>query len=403
MKKFLSIVLICILALSLCAPAFADNVLRPGDKGEGVKVAQRLLKSYGYYLGSVDGSYGKATTSAVRKFQLYNNLTVDGKIGPKTNAVLTSGNAVSAPKNDDETVTDVEALQTLLKAYGYYNGKIDNVFGSGTEKALRAFQKANDLLEDGKLGPATIAALLSGNAVCAPVTQKGQEAEIVKHIQQRLAHYGYYTGKIDGVFGTGTIAATKVFQKANGLKVDGAVGEETLAKLNSDDAVYKTLADDKDELGKYPILRKNANNEYVKQAQSLLKTLDYYKGEVDGLYDDETIKAVKAYQKAVGLTADGKVGPKTWAKLLNLDPGVIPTPVPKPDDGVMRPGDEGDDVKALQLKLNTLGAKLKVDGKYGTKTTKAVSDFQKANGLKVDGKAGPLTMAKIDAKLAELK
>ncbi|WP_244617000.1 peptidoglycan-binding protein, partial [Starkeya nomas] len=53
----------------------------------------------------------------------------------------------------------------------------------------------------------------------------------------------------------------------------------------------------------------------------------------------------------------------------------------------------------LQEKLVQLGYDIKVDGRYGPKTTEAVTAYQKANGLKVDGIAGDITMASIAARL----
>lgn len=57
-------------------------------------------------------------------------------------------------------------------------------------------------------------------------------------------------------------------------------------------------------------------------------------------------------------------------------------------------------VRSVQTKANRLGAKLAVDGKDGPATQAWVRGFQKANGLNADGIAGPLTVSKIDAKLA---
>ncbi len=53
-----------------------------------------------------------------------------------------------------------------------------------------------------------------------------------KEIQQRLKDLGYYNGAIDGVLGSGSVAAIKAFQRDNGLKADGIVGAKTAAKLN---------------------------------------------------------------------------------------------------------------------------------------------------------------------------
>lgn len=62
------------------------NVLKRGDKGEQVKTLQRLLISMKYSCGikGVDGSFGKATLSAVEKYQKKNGLLVDGIVGANT-------------------------------------------------------------------------------------------------------------------------------------------------------------------------------------------------------------------------------------------------------------------------------------------------------------------------------
>ncbi len=55
--------------------------------------------------------------------------------------------------------------------------------------------------------------------------------EDTRGVQQALKKAGYYKGKVDGVFGPATAKAVRRFQKANGLKSDGIVGRNTLAKL----------------------------------------------------------------------------------------------------------------------------------------------------------------------------
>lgn len=52
-----------------------------------------------------------------------------------------------------------------------------------------------------------------------------------KQVQQKLKDYGFYKGKIDGIFGPQTRTAVRNFQKAWGLKVDGIVGTQTLKAL----------------------------------------------------------------------------------------------------------------------------------------------------------------------------
>jgi HK97 family phage prohead protease len=61
-------------------------------------------------------------------------------------------------------------------------------------------------------------------------------------------------------------------------------------------------------------------------------------------------------------------------------------------------GEGGKRVSDLQARLNQLGFKLKVDGKFGPATLAAVRAFQKAHGLKVDGLVGPKTTAALRGK-----
>lgn len=59
----------------------------------------------------------------------------------------------------------------------------------------------------------------------------GSTGDTVTEIQTRLKRWGYYTGDIDGIYGSRTTAAVKKFQDKNGLVVDGIVGDKTLAAL----------------------------------------------------------------------------------------------------------------------------------------------------------------------------
>ena len=59
-------------------------VLKQGAKNDSVKALQILLNGYGYSCGSVDGSFGPKTLSAVKAYQAANKLTVDGSVGPAT-------------------------------------------------------------------------------------------------------------------------------------------------------------------------------------------------------------------------------------------------------------------------------------------------------------------------------
>lgn len=60
------------------------DTLRKGSKGEQVKTLQRLLKAFGYSLGSVDGDFGTKTEKALVKFQKKEGLVQDGICGKQT-------------------------------------------------------------------------------------------------------------------------------------------------------------------------------------------------------------------------------------------------------------------------------------------------------------------------------
>ena len=65
----------------------------------------------------------------------------------------------------------------------------------------------------------------------ADLYKKGSRGDTVSEIQTRLKNWGYYSGAVDGLYGSRTEAAVRWFQQKNGLSVDGQVGDQTLAAL----------------------------------------------------------------------------------------------------------------------------------------------------------------------------
>ena len=116
---------------------------------------------------------------------------------------------------------------------------------------------------------------------------------------------------------------------------------------------------------------------------------------VDGNFGAGTLTAVKAYQSAHSLSADGIVGPLTKQELDSTSssaPGPISlTSSSCPTD--ISEGQISGCVTQLQQLLNAHGASLTVDGNFGAGTFAAVESFQSAHGLSVDGIVGPSTKA----------
>ena len=69
------------------------------------------------------------------------------------------------------------------------------------------------------------------NAEVQALSKYGSRGEEVKQIQTKLKRWGYYSGNIDGIYGSGTLAAVKKFQQKNKLKVDGIAGKQTLEAM----------------------------------------------------------------------------------------------------------------------------------------------------------------------------
>jgi murein DD-endopeptidase MepM/ murein hydrolase activator NlpD len=125
----------------------------------------------------------------------------------------------------------------------------------------------------------------------------------------------------------------------------------------------------------------------VAAAQVALHALSLYGGSIDGVAGPATKSAVRAFQRRKGLTVDGVVGPQTRRALGRRG---------RPSFGsrVMKPGDRGWDVAALQFLLTRRGfSPGGIDGGFGFGTGTAVRRFQSSAGLTADGLVGPATLA----------
>lgn len=60
------------------------------------------------------------------------------------------------------------------------------------------------------------------------LSKYGSRGSEVRAIQEKLKRWGYYSGNVDGIYGSQTVTAVKKFQKKNGLQVDGIAGTKTL-------------------------------------------------------------------------------------------------------------------------------------------------------------------------------
>lgn len=209
------------------------RILKRGDTGSDVKLAQTALERAGYDPGAVNGVFGAQTERAVKQFQRVLGAKEDGIIGPVTWKYLEP----FANEPDPEVLrrgsrgNAVKMLQNALKAAGYDPGTIDGLFGTKTQAALKAYQKKAGLPETGVADAATWLAIAPFFDYSDVYLRRGDRGMLVMILQNALKNAGFTPGTIDGVFGPRTLAALTAFQKDKGLVADGVAGPKTFAKL----------------------------------------------------------------------------------------------------------------------------------------------------------------------------
>jgi peptidoglycan hydrolase-like protein with peptidoglycan-binding domain len=226
---------------------------------------------YGKFTGYVMKKYVKASGSVASSSSSSAKNSSSSSVSSKIKAL---GAAPGIMRPGDRN-SDVKKLQQALQILGHYNGKIDSDYGSGTQAAVKAYQKSKGLTADGYAGERTIKSIFGSCNPKSMTTQakpgssagsssgktettaaskyptvksikeigsvpatsrKGDSGTKVVKLQQALECLGYYSGTIDGDYGDGTYKAVKKFQQKRGMKADGIAGESTIRVLFGEDA-----------------------------------------------------------------------------------------------------------------------------------------------------------------------
>lgn len=163
-------------------------IIKSGSQGVAVSELQAALKLLGYYSGSVDGTYSETTAIAVSRFQRAAGLNVDGIVGTAT----------------------WERLFPLTPPT------------SPSPTSARSAESATNT------SPATAP---ESPGVDLPTLKLGMRGPAVFWLQKRLQATGFFTGNVDGVFGSDTELAVKAAQRNYRLNPDGVVGGSTWRAL----------------------------------------------------------------------------------------------------------------------------------------------------------------------------
>ncbi len=214
--------------------------------------------------------------------------------------------------------------------------------------------------------------------------KEGDEGDDVSTLQYRLKDLYYLTSDATGVYDAATAAAVKSFQEDFSLDATGEADTKTQSLLFA---------------AQYRPLKKGCIGDDVKELQTRLTVLGYYKGKVSGEYLEATEEAVRAYQEANGEDATGIADVDTLAILLQAseessetaDAGTVMQGTVAYTERLAK-GSTGTLVKQLQTRLTELGYYSgPISGNFLGKTMTAVKTLQKQNGVTVDGIVGEVT------------
>ncbi|MBP5973628.1 peptidoglycan-binding protein [Brasilonema sp. CT11] len=312
-------------------------------------------------------------------------------------SVLSGVSSALALENGDRGPS-VKTLQQQLKAAGFYQASVTQVYDTETEAGVRRFQRAAGLDVNGVAGSVTLEKLenwrtsnqtsqatkistrneqirttssenqsVTNKRRSSNILQKGDEGEDVRVLQERLRIAGFYTGNATKVFGPITEEAVKRFQEAYNLAPDGVVGSETQAKLptlsigyGEDSPTNQPTTGEK--------LRLGDRGEAVRILQEQLISAGYLQGEPNGYFGPNTADAVRRFQEDNYLAASGIAGPTTRAKLYSMA-NDAPT--------------SGDfNVLEIQRRLREQGFyKGALNGVMGDETKKAIRQAQQFYGI----------------------
>lgn len=261
---------------------------------DSMKRIQKALSAHGQEVALEDGVARESLVTSIKNFQREKGLSVDGQVGPVTAAFLFAGDGQDGttdafPLSKGSRGSNVLYLQYGLRILCINPNGTDGVFGKGTESAVNRYKKKHGKPEDGKVDTATWEIMRSE----------------LREIQQGLRNRGYYNGPLDGIATETVYNGVLKFQKDFHMTADGMVGKNTKLVLLEKGDGSGTLSN---------VLRPGSSGSLCRYLQQMLRAMAY-QVEVNGIYDEKTQLAVKAFQEKNGLGADAICGSKTWKSL----------------------------------------------------------------------------------------
>lgn len=229
------------------------------------------------------------------------------------------------------------------------------------------------------------------------LVMSGDSGSQVRQVQERLQELGYFNSNVTGNFGGLTQEAVIRFQRDAGLSADGIVGPKTLAALGLgiispplDTGNGGNTGYNRNLIG----LGRGDSGPGVSDLQRRLQALGYFNQQPTGNFGSITENAVVRLQQDYNIAATGLVTEATLALLnsgLNSGQDVIFPGT------TLREGQYGQEVEALQQRLQTLGFYQGViTGYFDALTAVAVQQFQRSQGIPATGVATSTTLVALN-------
>lgn len=287
----------------------SGTTLRLNSQGTAVSQMQTDLKQLGYYYADITGKFGEKTEAAVKEFQKDKKLVADGVAGTKTleaisAAITAAGGSSSSGLSGlkiGSTGDRVRQMQQDLTALGYYYGDISGHYGTLTQAAVKKFQKAKGITQDGIAGTTTLNAInaaLGGSSVSSSSSsalREGDESSAVLDLQTMLKELGYYYGDLTGSFGSLTKRAVRQFQDDNDLTVDGIAGTKTMSLLRTMTGNTTSDSVSAGSVSSYSVAEKDSYFEINQDGVRLRSTYSLTSAAKTTMDEGKAVKATRKY------------------------------------------------------------------------------------------------------------
>lgn len=354
--------------------AFVKKLQYNKSKGEEVKLVQTRLTELGYYSGNISGNFLGHTRNAVKAFQQQNALSVDGIVGENTWNVLFNDPDVRAATDDPKPTPEPTPVPFAITVD--VNNQVTTVYGRDENGDYTVVVRQMLCSTGTRKNPSDIGTFtLNGRtARWCYFTEWGSHAQYWTRINSSIAFHSVIYNTVNtmdlsvksyknlgkrashGCIRLTVADAKWIYNNCGAgtvvtIRDDMPADPELRAALKLPSLNTKNMlpyvtpqptAEPDYRAGAMPpqpfrTLKVKSSGEDVYWMQRKLTDLGYYSGKCSGTFLAGTQNAVKAFQKANGLSATGTADVKTLNLLYAEELSATPTPEVAADDRTPEP------------------------------------------------------------------